>query len=43
MTIAEWFTPNGNKIDGKGIQPDVFVESGDGRDLQMVKALDLLR
>ena len=44
MTIAEWLTPEGRKIDGVGIQPDVVVEMQEGdRDEQMLKALELLR
>ncbi|WP_120167656.1 S41 family peptidase [Thermohalobacter berrensis] len=27
MTIAEYFTPNMNKVNGKGIQPDVVIEN----------------
>lgn len=42
MTIAEWFTPIGRKIDGVGITPDIMVELGD-RDQQMLKAIELLR
>lgn len=42
MTIAEWFTPMGRKIDGVGITPDIMVELGD-RDQQMLKAIELLR
>jgi carboxyl-terminal processing protease len=26
ITIAKWFTPNGNSIDGDGITPDIVVE-----------------
>jgi carboxyl-terminal processing protease len=44
MTIAEWFTPAGRKIDGVGITPDVEVAaSEDNRDVQLLKALDLIR
>lgn len=42
MTIAEWFTPDGRKIDGVGVQPDVAVPEGE-RDDQMSRALELLR
>ncbi len=27
LTIAEWLTPNGNTIDGKGITPDIIVKN----------------
>ncbi|MBT3293469.1 S41 family peptidase [Candidatus Peregrinibacteria bacterium] len=42
MTVAEWFTPDGRKIDGVGVQPDIMIET-DQRDRQMLKALELLR
>ena len=43
MTIAEWFTPKGRKIDKVGIEPDVQVPYNSERDEQMIKALELLR
>jgi len=43
VTIAEWRTPNGRKIDEVGIQPDVVVTYESERDEQMVKALEILR
>ena len=43
MTIAEWFTPNGKKIDGVGVFPDVGVSEIEGRDAPMLKALELLK
>ncbi len=42
LTIAEWKTPLGRKIDGLGIEPDVTIVKGD-RDDQMVKAVEVLR
>ncbi len=42
MTIAEWLTPDGRKIDGNGIMPDVLIEEGE-RDEQMSRAIELLR
>jgi len=45
-TIAEWQTPLGRKIDKVGVTPDVVVTNEgapDGRDLQMEKAMELLR
>lgn len=43
MTIAEWFTPSGNKINGVGVIPDIQVQNTGDRDEQLLKALDLLR
>src|SRR3989344_3094690 len=43
LTIAEWFTPSGQQINGKGVMPDITVESSDTRDEQLLRALDLLR
>lgn len=43
LTIAQWFTPNGNKIDGVGIHPDIGVTEAEGRDAPMLRALELLR
>ena len=45
-TIAEWQTPLGRKIDKLGVTPDVMVTNDgapEGRDLQMEKAMELLR
>lgn len=44
LTIAEWHTPLGRKIDGVGIDPDetVVFQAGD-RDAQLLRALDILR
>jgi carboxyl-terminal processing protease len=44
VTIAEWLTPNGRQITGKGLQPDVVIDlSGDdaanGRDPQLDRAI----
>ncbi len=43
LTVAEWLTPSGRKIEGKGVTPDIHVEGGSDRDEQMLRALDLLR
>lgn len=43
MTIAEWFTPSGNKINGVGVIPDIQVQNTGDRDEQLLKALELLR
>ena len=42
LTVAEWLTPKGRKIEGKGITPDILVEGRSDRDDQMLRALDLL-
>jgi carboxyl-terminal processing protease len=43
LTIAEWYTPEGRQIDGKGIKPDIKVATDDERDEQMLRALKILR
>lgn len=43
MTVAEWFTPKGRKINKVGIEPDIIVELNDDRDAVLLKALELLR
>lgn len=42
LTVAEWLTPAGRKIEGKGVTPDILVEGRSDRDDQMLRALDLL-
>ena len=44
-SIARWFTPNGDLIEGEGIEPDVVVEADpDGvEDYQLDKAIELLQ
>lgn len=53
LTVAGYYTPKGNNIHGKGVEPDVQVElteentapdeSGNARDPQLEKALELLK
>lgn len=54
ITIAEYFSPKGNKVHKIGISPDVVVERPDGdkgiyefadtsKDVQLVKALEIMR
>lgn len=45
VTVAEWLTPNGKRINKIGLEPDVVVEPGDDpkRDLQLEKALEVAR
>lgn len=48
LTISNYFTPNGNNINGIGIEPDVEVEldaekyNADGTDTQLNKAVEIL-
>jgi len=42
LTIAEWRSPLGHKIDGAGVKPDVAVASSD-RDEQMMRAIELIK
>lgn len=44
VTSAEWFTPNRNVIDGVGLEPNIaMVPAQDGRDIEMVEAIDYLQ
>ena len=46
ITTARLVTPKGILIDDKGIEPDIFVEGGDGDappDLQLARALETVR
>ena len=54
ITIAEYFSPKGNKVHKIGISPDVVVERPEGdkgiyefadtsKDVQLVKALEIMR
>lgn len=49
VSIAEWLTPKGTRINKKGLEPDVAVkpatedEEKAGRDPQLEKALEVLR
>ena len=43
VTIARWYTPTGQQIGSIGITPDVIVQPGDGPDVQLDTALQLLR
>ena len=42
LTIAEWLTPKGRKIDGVGVEPDLVIPYSD-RDNQMAKAIEILK
>ncbi|EJP25185.1 peptidase, S41 family [Peptostreptococcaceae bacterium AS15] len=46
ITTAQYFTPNGNVVDKKGIKPDVKVEykkTGENKDSQLDKAIEILK
>ena len=48
LTTAEYFTPKGRRIDGKGVAPDVEVEyqydeSRPEADNQLEKAVEILK
>ena len=48
VTVAKWFTPNGNKIEGTGLTPDVEVlftedDHANQRDPQLERAIDFMQ
>lgn len=43
ITIEKYYTPNGNYIHGKGIEPDYVVELEGESDTQLEKALEILK
>lgn len=43
LTTAEYLTPNKTSIHGKGIVPDIIVENTEKEDLQLKKAIEILR
>lgn len=46
ITTAQYFTPNGNVVDKKGIKPDVKVyykKTGENKDSQLDKAIEILK
>ena len=46
ITTAQYFTPNGNVVDKKGIKPDVKVDykkTGENKDTQLDKAIEILK
>lgn len=43
ITTARFFTPGGDVIGDRGIEPDVVVEDRDGADLQLARALEVVR
>lgn len=46
VTIARWYTPNNNTIDGEGITPDIEIETpedlGGPEDGQLMRAIEFL-
>ena len=48
VTIARWLTPNGDRLDGIGLTPDVVVERTEedvaaGKDVQLEKAIEIVK
>ena len=48
VTVAKWFTPKGNAIDGVGLTPDIEVpitedDRANGRDPQLERAISFLQ
>jgi C-terminal processing protease CtpA/Prc len=48
VTVAKWFTPNNNAIDGKGLIPDIEVlitddDRANNRDPQFERAISFLQ
>lgn len=43
VTVEKYFTPKGNYIHKKGIEPDYEVELGETTDTQLEKALEILK
>ena len=48
VTVAKWFTPNGNEIDGVGLTPDIEIlyseeDHASGRDPQLERAIVFLQ
>lgn len=44
FTIARWYTPEGNLIEGDGVEPDIVVDNPEDQleDLQLDKAIEVL-
>ncbi len=43
LTTSEYLTPNKTSIHGKGIVPDIIVENTEKEDLQLKKAIEILK
>lgn len=42
LTVGHFYSPNGTKIDGVGVTPDVVVEQSGETDTQLEKAIEIL-
>lgn len=43
LTVREFFSPNGGKIDGVGVEPHYHISNSSNEyDLQLIKALELV-
>ena len=43
ITVSEYFTPDGRNINGKGIEPDYYIEEDEsGEDVQIDRAVNVL-
>lgn len=43
LTVGHFYSPNGKKIDGIGVTPDIEVELNGEEDLQLEKAIEILK
>lgn len=43
LTTGEYLTPNKTSIHGKGIEPNIVIENTEKEDLQLKKAIELLK
>ena len=43
ITVERYYTPNGDYIHGKGIEPNFYVELGEETDTQLEKAISILK
>jgi carboxyl-terminal processing protease len=44
VTVAEWFTPNRQELDGKGLEPDIaMIPDANGRDVELGEAVRYLQ
>lgn len=43
LTVARYYLPDGQSIEGKGIEPDIKVEEKEGKDLALEKAQEVIK